>query len=109
MDFVPHGSSDDYDCPTYRPRRNDRLRVDVATTMRGGDDQTVDVRVCDISTAGFMAECMRPVLIGSFVALDMPGVGAVRAQVRWQVGGRLGGKFVQAVSLDACDWLPADR
>jgi hypothetical protein len=68
------------------------------------DQRAVEVTVCDLSTSGFMAECLRPVLIGSFVSLDLPGIGPVNAQVRWQVGGRLGGKFLDSISLRRCDW-----
>jgi hypothetical protein len=38
------------------------------------------------------------------VSLDLPGIGPVNAQVRWQVGGRMGGKFLEPVSLLRCEW-----
>jgi hypothetical protein len=28
----------------------------------------------------------------------------VNAQVRWQVGGRMGGKFLDPISLLRCEW-----
>lgn len=74
------------------------------TRLRSTDQAVVEVKVCDLSTSGFMAECMRPVLIGSYVSLDLPGIGPVNAQVRWQVGGKLGGRFLDPVSLHRCDW-----
>ena len=43
--------------------------------------------VRDLSTAGFMAECLRPVLIGSYVSLDLPGVGPVHAGDRLEATG----------------------
>jgi hypothetical protein len=51
-----------------------------------------------------MAECASPVQIGSYVSLDVPGVGPVRAQVRWQIGGRMGGMFLDPISLNRCEW-----
>ncbi len=75
-----------------------------ATNLRSTDQRVVEVTVCDLSTSGFMAECLRPVLIGSYVSLDLPGIGPVHAQVRWQVGGRMGGKFLDPISLHRCDW-----
>jgi hypothetical protein len=92
----------------YRPRRSPRVRLQEVTQLRSRDAREQNVTVCDISTSGFMAECLRPVLIGSYVSLDLPGIGAVHAQVRWQVGGRLGGKFLDPIGLHHCDWL-SDR
>ena len=46
----------------------------------------VEIKVRNVSTAGFMAECAAPVRIGSYVMLDIPGIGPVEAQVRWQIG-----------------------
>jgi hypothetical protein len=88
----------------FRPRRSHRVTLQAVTNLRSSDARAVEVLVCDLSTSGFMAECLRPVLIGSFVSLDLPGIGPVHAQVRWQVGGRMGGKFLDPISLLRCDW-----
>jgi len=91
----------------FMPRRAARLRLQEVTQLRSREAREQDITVCDISTSGFMAECMRPVLIGSYVSLDLPGIGPVHAQVRWQVGGRMGGKFLDPVNIHRCDWLVA--
>ena len=88
----------------FQPRRSHRVTLQAVTNLRSSDERAVEVMVCDLSTSGFMAECMRPVLIGSYVSLDLPGIGPVNAQVRWQVGGRMGGKFLDPISLMRCDW-----
>jgi hypothetical protein len=62
-----------------------------------------------VSTAGFMAECHEPVQIGSYVSLDVPGVGPVHAQVRWQIGKRMGGMFLDPISLNRCDWVATEK
>jgi hypothetical protein len=93
----------------FQPRRSHRVTLQAVTHLRSTDDRPVEVVVCDLSTSGFMAECMRPVLIGSYVSLDLPGIGPVHAQVRWQVGGRLGGKFLDPVSLLRCEWTSAGQ
>jgi hypothetical protein len=62
------------------------------------------VTVGNVSTSGFMAECREPVRIGSYVSLDVPGVGPVNAQVRWQLGARMGGLFIDPISLHRCEW-----
>lgn len=97
----------DEDGRAFLPRRSARVKLTGAADLRGEGVQPVAVTVCDLSTAGFMAECLRPVLIGSYVALDLPGVGTVRAQVRWQLGGRFGAKFLEPVNLYSCDWMAA--
>jgi hypothetical protein len=89
----------------FMPRRSPRVRLQQVTQLRSRETAEQDVTVCDISTSGFMAECMRPVLIGSYVSLDLPGIGPVHAQVRWQVGGRLGGKFLDPIGINRCEWL----
>ena len=53
----------------------------------------LDVRLCNLSPAGFMAECLTPVEAGTEVILSVPGVGSLPAQVRWNVDRRIGGLF----------------
>ena len=81
-------------------------RVAVASTTNLHSDHwyTVEVKVRDVSQAGFMAECEHPIGIGSAVSLDVPGIGAVEAQVRWQLAGRMGGLFRDPISLSECEW-----
>ena len=90
--------------PIYRPRKAGRTRVSGRTQLRHQNWYSIDVTVCDVSTAGFKAECPDPVRIGSYVSLDVPGVGPVHAQVRWQVGGKMGGQFLDPISLARCEW-----
>ena len=65
----------------------------------------IEVKICDVSQSGFKAECPEPVQIGSFVSLDVPGIGEVHAQVRWQIGSRMGGMFLDPISLNRCEWI----
>jgi hypothetical protein len=44
------------------------------------------------------------VQIGGYVSLDVPGIGPVNAQVRWQLGTRMGGLFLDPISLHRCEW-----
>ena len=101
---LPSGDFEAEAAPSFRPRRGARVSMSQSTRLRSNDQALVQVTVCDLSTSGFMAECMRPVLIGSYVSLDLPGIGPVNAQVRWQVGGKLGGRFLDPISLHRCDW-----
>jgi hypothetical protein len=88
----------------YRERQAERTKVLAKAQIHQNARYSVEVRIRDVSQCGFMAECDEPVGIGSYVALDVPGIGAVRAQVRWQIGGRMGGMFLNPISLDRCEW-----
>ena len=95
----------------YKPRKSGRTAVAAGRTrLRPRNWYSVEVTICDVSTTGFKAECPEAVRIGSYVSLDVPGVGPVNAQVRWQLGGRMGGMFVDPISLHRCEWtaVPAE-
>ena len=88
----------------YKQRAAQRRPVDGPAELRHSGWYKVEVTIRDVSTTGFMAECAEPVRIGSHVSLEVPGVGPVRAQVRWQLGGRMGGMFLDPISLSQCEW-----
>lgn len=98
---TPAGPAPD---PSLQPRRAQRVRVDESTSLRAQNWYNVEVKVQNVSTSGFMAECAAPVRIGSYVSLDVPGIGPVHAQVRWQIGVRMGGMFLDPISLARCEW-----
>ncbi|HEX8364569.1 MAG TPA: PilZ domain-containing protein [Allosphingosinicella sp.] len=86
----------------FQERRNPRVPVESSTELRHRYPVVIQVR--DVSTRGFMAECAESVEIGSNVSLDIPGIGSVHAQVRWQIGSRMGGMFLDPISLEHCEW-----
>lgn len=88
----------------YRKRRAERIEVASETQLHQDNWYCVEVKIRDVSQCGFMAECNDPIQIGSYVSLDVPGLGPVRAQVRWQIGGRMGGMFLDPISLARCEW-----
>ena len=89
----------------FQPRRAARVAVgEGAASLNPDNLYTVEIKVRDLSSAGFMAECAEPVRIGSYVSLDIPGIGPVQAQVRWQIGVRMGGMFLDPISLAQCEW-----
>jgi hypothetical protein len=93
------------DASGYQPRRTARVAVEGSSNLRPQNLYSVEIRVRDVSTCGFMAECAQPVRIGSYVSLDIPGIGPVHAQVRWQVGAKMGGMFLDPISLGRCEWV----
>lgn len=90
--------------PQYKSRRSGRASVAGTARLRRSNLYSVEVRVHDVSTSGFMAECPEMVGIGTYVSLDVPGIGPVKAQVRWQLGARMGGMFLDPISLARCEW-----
>jgi hypothetical protein len=93
------------EAPNFRSRRTARVDLlDVQTSLSPRDLYTVEIKVQNVSAAGFMAECTVPVQIGSCVSLDIPGIGKVEAQVRWQIGLQMGGRFLDPISLARCEW-----
>ncbi len=90
--------------PGFKQRRSARVAVYGKTNLCPQNLYNVEVRVEDLSTSGFMAECAEPVRIGSYISLDIPGIGPVHAQVRWQIGLKMGGMFLDPISLSRCEW-----
>lgn len=91
--------------PGFQNRRAERVDVEGgAASLNPHHLYSVEIKVQNLSSAGFMAECAEPVRIGSYVALDVPGIGPVQAQVRWQIGTRMGGMFLDPISLARCEW-----
>jgi len=90
--------------PNFPPRRIARVAVGGDASLGPDNLDSVEIRVRNLSSAGFMAECAEPVRIGSYVSIDIPGVGPVQAQVRWQIGVTMGGMFLEPISLAGCEW-----
>ena len=95
----------DEDLPGFQRRRTGRVAVGGGTTKLSPNQlYAVEVKVENLSSAGFMAECAESVRIGSYVTLEVPGIGPVQAQVRWQIGMKMGGMFLNPISLARCEW-----
>jgi len=88
----------------FKARRAARHSIEGKASLSPQNLYNVEVKVRDLSASGFMAECAEPVRIGSYVTLDIPGIGPVHAQVRWQIGLKMGGMFLDPISLSRCEW-----
>ncbi len=91
--------------PGFKDRQSERMAISTNTRLTQQNQYTVEVKICDVSSTGFMAECQDNVSIGSYVTLEVSGIGHVRAQVRWQVGRRMGGMFLDPIHLSRCEWV----
>lgn len=85
-------------------RRAERVAVDAETRLRPNGWSSLQIRMVDLSTDGFRAECDARVRPGGCVSLDVPGIGAVEAQVEWQRGSQFGARFIAPIPVERCSW-----
>jgi hypothetical protein len=92
-----------------RERRAERLALDEATRLRPNSWSSLEVRMLDLSSLGFRASCEARLQPGGCVSLDVPGLGAVEAQVEWTRGDQFGARFLRPIEVDRCEWSLRDR
>lgn len=97
------------DGAAWKLRRPKRLPAPLAIRLRTAEGASFQVRLVDFSRRGFGVESRRTVLIGSIVELDLPGLGWVAAEIRWNIGSRTGGRFVEEIARGATSHLPCDE
>lgn len=85
-------------------RGAERRGLDAAARLRPNSWSAMEVRMADISELGFRAACEARLQVGGCVTLEVPGIGAVDAQVEWQRGGEFGARFVAPLPLERCQW-----
>jgi hypothetical protein len=90
-------------------RRSERLKLDAEARLRPNSWSSLQIRMLDLSAAGFRAECEARVQPGGSVSLDIPGIGAVEAQVEWQRGDQFGARFYAPIEVRRCQWTFRER
>jgi hypothetical protein len=90
-------------------RQSERLPLDAETRLRPNSWSSLQVRMLDLSVEGFRAECEARVQPGGSVSLDVPGIGAVEAQVEWQRGDQFGARFYAPIEIQRCQWTFRQR
>jgi hypothetical protein len=85
---------------TDERRRDPRVPVDLAGTMRELGASGVEAKVLNISERGFMASADGHFEVGSRVWLILPGRDRANAVVRWTTGDKLGAEFAEPISLE---------
>lgn len=87
-------------------RRSERINVDEKARLRPNSWSSLEVRLVDLSEAGFRAECEATILCGSPISIDLPGIGPVDAQVTWRRSGEIGAQFTVPIDLADCTVRP---
>lgn len=90
-------------------RKAERLSLDAETRLRPNSWSSLQIRMLDLSATGFRAECEARVRPGGSVSLDIPGIGAVEAQVEWQRGDQFGARFYAPIEPKSCQWTFRER
>jgi hypothetical protein len=90
-------------------RKAKRLPLDAEARLRPNSWSSLQIRMLDLSANGFRAECEARVQPGGSVSLDVPGIGAVEAQVEWQRGDQFGARFFAPIELRRCQWTFRER
>lgn len=90
-------------------RKAERLPLDAEARLRPNDWSSLQIKMLDLSASGFRAECEARVQRGGSVSLDIPGIGAVEAQVEWQRGNQFGARFFAPIELRRCQWTFRQR
>ena len=89
-------------------RQEERHPLEVETRLKPNSWSSLSIRMLDVSSAGFRAECEARVLPGACVTLAIPGIGEVDAQVEWQRREEFGARFLAPLDLDRCEWSLGD-
>jgi diguanylate cyclase (GGDEF)-like protein len=63
------------------------------------NNETIEIRLRNISSGGALAECAKPVAPGTMLTIDIVGVGPVKATVRWAQATRFGVGFDQEFDI----------
>jgi diguanylate cyclase (GGDEF)-like protein len=63
------------------------------------NDETIEVKLRNISSTGALVECPIPVAPDLSVVIDMIGIGPVRGNVRWAQSGKFGIQFSEEFDL----------
>ncbi|WP_375427509.1 PilZ domain-containing protein [uncultured Sphingomonas sp.] len=71
------------------------------------DGRPANLLIVNISAGGLMLRSDEEFGIGEVVRVTLPLVGAVAAEVRWSLGGRIGCRFDRTVALADYDALLA--
>ena len=83
----------------YAPR-GPRMAVDLGTSLVLADDRVIPVTIHNLSATGFMAKCGRSLPANTWLGVELPGFGIVRARVRWNEEGEIGCQLRKAIELD---------
>ncbi|MEZ0496601.1 PilZ domain-containing protein [Sphingomonas sp. IW22] len=78
-------------------RSEDRDEVQFRARASGPDNRALSLLVVNLSPNGMMARCEDAFAPGDRLRVTLPVVGAMSAEVRWALGGRIGCQFESGI------------
>lgn len=84
---------------TVEGRSEPRDEVHHRARAIGPDGRPLDLLVVNISAGGLMARCDGGCAVGDAIRVHLPVTGAVAAEIRWSLGGRIGCQLDRAIPL----------
>ncbi|MDB5721148.1 MAG: hypothetical protein JWP15_1766 [Alphaproteobacteria bacterium] len=90
--------------PEVERRKVERVSIARPARLRPNEWSLVNVEVLDLSSAGFRATGDLQLRQGSYLALEVPGIGTVDAKVVWQQSRHFGAQFLRPLPLAHCAW-----
>jgi hypothetical protein len=80
-------------------KRKDRFPVRVSAVVLRAQERSQAVRLTNFSDGGCRIEGSYGLTVGERVRIDIPRMGAVKAQIRWALGNCAGARFVIEADL----------
>lgn len=78
-------------------RREPRSSISAEVPIRQLGQNSVDARLVNVSSRGFMVETDALIEAGARIWLTLPGAGRVNGLVIWAKNGRIGGEFAEPI------------
>jgi hypothetical protein len=88
----------------FERRKRPRTGIGLTTRVHPNEWCSVEVRLIDFSPDGFRAAGEMFVRVGSFLSVEVAGIGRVQAKAIWSQDGEFGAKFIAPIDLRHCDW-----
>lgn len=83
-------------------RRHKRQDVAIPSRLLYRAMESCEIEIENISFSGFRALCDLDLPPGSFVSVDLPNFGLVRARIAWSAGGKIGVAFTRVMDVRRC-------
>ncbi len=93
----------------YTRREAKRLAIYERTRLHPNSWSSLEVQILDVSSDGLRAKCEATLKIRSWLSIEVPGIGPIAAEVRWQRGKQFGASFVRPIDLQFCSWTPSSQ
>lgn len=76
-----------------------RDEVDYRARAHSGDGQPLSLQIVNLSAQGLMARVTGDRPVGERLRVSLPVVGAIVAEVRWSLGGRIGCELDRPIGM----------